>query len=80
MGVRSNTRAFPTVTKYLASLVGDVLPEFKFSTVTVFRNVKTPVHLDAHNEQQSLNALLAISHFHGEAYGWQAKEVKYFVR
>ena len=64
-GVRTNARMYPSVSRYLTKLVHAVLPEFRFSTVTLFRDLMTPVHIDARNEQGSLNAIIAVSTFSG---------------
>ena len=64
-GVRTNLRMYPNVSRYLTKLASEVLPEFRFSTVTLLRDLMTPVHVDAHNEQGSLNALIAVSAFRG---------------
>ena len=64
-GVRTHVRVYPVVTRFLTKLARAVLPNFRFSTVTLFRDLMTPVHIDAHNEQGSLNALIAVSTFVG---------------
>ena len=80
-GVRTHVRVYPAVTKYLTKLVRAVLPNFRFSTVTLFRDLMTPVHVDAHNEQGTLNALIALSDFGGgglwvaDASGQDMREV-----
>ena len=64
-GVRTHARLYPAVSRYLTKLVQAVLPDFRFSTVTLLRDLMTPVHIDAHNEQGTLNALIAVSSFEG---------------
>ena len=56
---------YPNVSRYLTKLVHAVLPQFRFSTITLFRDLMTPVHVDAHNEQGALNAVIAVSSFGG---------------
>jgi hypothetical protein len=40
-GVRTNVRMYPNVSRYLTKLVRAVLPQFRFSTVTLFRDLMT---------------------------------------
>ena len=64
-GLRRNTYAYPRTTRLLASLVSAVFPGCAFSSVGLFKNLKTSPHRDVNNSQGVPNLLVPCSDFTG---------------
>ena len=62
-GLRTNTGKFPWLTCLLCSIVRNIAPQHKFTTLTWARNVMTVAHKDSHNDGDSKNLILPCSTF-----------------
>ena len=63
IGLRTNTHAYPRTTRLLSSLVTAVFPGCAFSSVGLFKNLKTAPHRDVNNSQGVPNLLVPCSDF-----------------
>ncbi|CAE7510495.1 unnamed protein product [Symbiodinium necroappetens] len=81
-GLRRNTHAYPRTTRLLASLVSAVFPGCAFSSVGMFKNLKTSPHRDVNNSQGVPNLLVPCSDFTGgsvKVYDSDASEAPAFL-
>ncbi|OLP90462.1 hypothetical protein AK812_SmicGene27966 [Symbiodinium microadriaticum] len=62
-GLRRDTCVYPWLTSLLCSIVRNVAPRHKFTTISWARNVMTVVHKDSHNDGASRNLILPCSSF-----------------
>ena len=62
LGPRANTKCFALACSVLANFVRDISPDFHFTTVNLFFNVKTSPHMDSHNAPLP-NLVVGISDF-----------------
>ncbi|CAE7316422.1 unnamed protein product [Symbiodinium sp. CCMP2592] len=62
LGLRANTKRFPLACSVLASFVKAISPDFQFSTINIFFNVKTSPHVDANNAPMP-NLVAGLSNF-----------------
>ena len=62
LGPRANTKRFALACSVLANFVRDISPDFHFTTVNLFFNVKTSPHMDSHNAPLP-NLVVGISDF-----------------
>ncbi|CAE7340175.1 unnamed protein product [Symbiodinium sp. CCMP2592] len=62
LGLRANTKRFPLACSVLASFVKAISPDFHFSTINIFFNVKTSPHVDANNAPMP-NLVAGLSNF-----------------
>ena len=69
VGLRRNSSRFPRTSALLAEHVKRLSPSFPFTTVALFRNLKTPCHQDNNNFPESFNLVAPMSDFeHGEIW------------
>ena len=64
-GLRTNTHAYPRTTRLFAALVTAVFPGCAFSSVGLFKNLKTSPHRDVNNSPGVPNLLVPCSDFTG---------------
>ena len=64
-GLRTNMHAYPRTTRLLSSLVAAVFRGCAFSSVGLFKNLKTSPHRDVNNSQGVPNLLVPCSDFTG---------------
>ena len=62
-GLRRDTCVYPWLTSLLCSIVRNVAPRHKFTTISWARNVMTVAHKDSHNDGASRNLILPCSSF-----------------
>ena len=63
-GLRHHTMQYPATARLLCTFVQKQAPEHYFTTISLFENVKTPMHRDGRNGYP-YNAVWAISTFKG---------------
>ena len=63
-GLRTECATFPSSVEVLTNFVKASLPGHFFSTITLFHNTKTDLHVDSRNHHTP-NGVIAISSFHG---------------
>ncbi|CAE7225523.1 unnamed protein product, partial [Symbiodinium sp. CCMP2456] len=63
VGLRRNLSSFPITSSLLAKHVQAISPSFSFTSVALFRNLKTPCHRDANNFPDSYNLVAPVAHF-----------------
>ncbi|CAE7279443.1 unnamed protein product [Symbiodinium sp. CCMP2456] len=63
VGLRRNLSSFPITSALLARHVQAISPSFSFTSVALFRNLKTPCHRDANNFPDSYNLVVPVAHF-----------------
>ena len=63
VGLRKHSKSHPSVTKLLVILAKSFFPSLTFTTVALFRDVKTSRHADRGNLPGSLNGVAALSTF-----------------
>ena len=69
VGLRRNSSQFPRTSALLTEHVKRLSPSFPFTTVALFRNLKTPCHQDNNNFPRSYNLVVPMSDFeHGEIW------------
>ena len=61
-GLRSECATFKNSTKVIASFVGACLPDHPFTTVSLFHNTKTDLHVDSRNHH-SPNGVIPVTSF-----------------
>ncbi|CAE7239379.1 unnamed protein product, partial [Symbiodinium sp. CCMP2456] len=67
VGLRRNLSSFPITSSLLARHVKAISPSFSFTSVALFRNLKTPCHRDANNFPDSYNLVAPAAHFENGA-------------
>ncbi|CAE7547600.1 unnamed protein product [Symbiodinium sp. CCMP2592] len=67
VGVRHNARAYPLASRLLATLAASVFSNFHFTSVGLFKDVKTRRHRDLRNLPGSLNGVAPLRPFCGGA-------------
>ncbi|CAE7353254.1 unnamed protein product, partial [Symbiodinium sp. CCMP2456] len=72
VGLRHNTVALPFATTVLTKYLQQLAPGFLASAISIFENVRTPVHRDARNAHQP-NLVAPLSAFTGGQI-WQEQE------
>ncbi|CAE7037204.1 unnamed protein product [Symbiodinium sp. CCMP2592] len=64
-GVRKHTSVFPACTRLLCQLVLQTFPNADFTSVAIYKNLQTALHVDVNNEMGSQNYLIPITAFQG---------------
>ncbi|CAE7032315.1 unnamed protein product [Symbiodinium sp. CCMP2592] len=64
-GLRKHASVFPACMRMLCRLVLQAFPEADFGAVAVFKNLRTPLHVDINNSPGSVNYLIPVSSFTG---------------
>ncbi|CAE7606611.1 unnamed protein product [Symbiodinium sp. CCMP2456] len=72
VGLRTNTSKFPRVSQLAARFVRQQIPNFRFTSIVLFRDVKTEPHVDAQNSFLP-NAVCALTDFK-DGQVWVEKE------
>lgn len=72
VGLRTNTSKFPRVSQLAARFVRQQIPNFRFTSLVLFRDVKTEPHVDAQNSFLP-NAVCALTDFE-DGQVWVEKE------
>ena len=65
VGLRHNTRAYPCASRLLAALARREFPDLSFTSVGMFRDVRTRRHRDLRNLPGSLNGVAPLCSFRG---------------
>ncbi|CAE7364775.1 RE1, partial [Symbiodinium sp. KB8] len=60
LGVTNATKENPVLTQKIAQLVSLVYPEEVFTSVTVVRNARMPVHKDSYNDKKTYNLVIPL--------------------
>ncbi|CAE7029847.1 unnamed protein product [Symbiodinium sp. CCMP2592] len=63
-GLRSECALFPSCIKLLTAFVRTFLPEHFFTTISLFHNTKTDLHVDSRNHRTP-NGVIAVTSFQG---------------
>ena len=63
VGLRRNSSSFPKSSALLARHVAALSPSFSFTSVALFRNLKTPCHRDENNYPGSFNLVAPLAPF-----------------
>ena len=60
LGITNATKENPELTRKIAQLVSLVFPEEVFTSVTVVRNARMPVHKDSYNDRNTYNLVIPL--------------------
>ena len=63
LGLRQNCRLFPCVTRALCEYVSTRAPEARYTTLALFRDLRSKVHADLGNDPQQCNNIFRLSKF-----------------
>ncbi|OLP81882.1 putative transposon protein [Symbiodinium microadriaticum] len=61
LGITNATKENPELTRKIAQLVSLVFPEEVFTSVTVVRNARMPVHKDSYNDRNTYNLVIPLN-------------------
>ena len=64
VGLRSSCRRFPAASAFLCKFILERVPSFKFSSVSLFKNIRTGIHRDGRNAPYD-NLIIPITDFEG---------------
>ena len=73
-GLRQNCRDFPLVTHALNELMRSRAPDARYTTLALFRDLKTSVHADKGNDPCQANTIVKLRNFEGGGLWVQGSE------